>query len=99
MYVIMGCGKVGARVGELLLEAGKEVFLIDNDPTRVEALLERKFNVLQADMTQVDLRREPFASAEAFLILSGDDARNLTAVKYIKKTLPETAIIVRASSP
>jgi nanoRNase/pAp phosphatase (c-di-AMP/oligoRNAs hydrolase) len=99
MYVIMGCGKVGARVGELLLEAGKEVFLIDNDPTRVEALLERKFNVLQADMTMVDLRREPFASAEAFLILSGDDARNLNAVKYVKRTLPETPIIVRAASP
>src|SRR5919108_2910650 len=99
MYVIMGCGKVGARVADLLLEAGKEVLLVDSDPTRVEALQERKFNVVQEDMTKLDLRREPYSSAEAFLILSGEDAKNVQAVKNIKKALPETPLIVRASSP
>lgn len=99
MYVIMGCGKVGARVADLLVEAGKEVFLLDSDTTRVEALQERKFNVLLADMTQVDLRREPFATAEAFLILSGDDGKNLAAVKHVKKTVPDTSLIVRAGTP
>jgi len=99
MYVIMGCGRVGARVADLLLEAGKEVLLVDSDPTRVEALQERKFNVVQEDMTKIDVRREPFATAEAFLILSGTDAKNIQAVKNIKKTLPETPLIVRAASP
>jgi nanoRNase/pAp phosphatase (c-di-AMP/oligoRNAs hydrolase) len=99
MYVIMGCGKVGARVADLLLEAGKEVVLVDSDATRVEALQERKFNVIHDDMTKVDLRKEPFTSAEAFLILSGDDQKNLATVKAIKKALNDTPLIVRASSP
>lgn len=99
MYVILGCGKVGARVADLLLETGKDVLLVDSDPTRVEALQERKFNVTQADMTSLDFHEEPFASAEAFLILSGDDAKNLAAVRHVQKQQPETRLIVRATNP
>jgi len=99
MYVILGCGKVGARVADLLQEAGKDVLLVDSDSTRVEALQERRFNVALADMTQVDLRKEPFTAAEAFLILSGDDDKNKKAVMHIHRQLPETRLIVRATSP
>lgn len=99
MYVILGCGRVGARVADLLIEAGKKVHLVDVDPGRVEALQERQLNATQGDMTKVDLKSDPFASAEAFLIMSGDDERNEATVEYIRKTLPETPIICRAKNP
>jgi nanoRNase/pAp phosphatase (c-di-AMP/oligoRNAs hydrolase) len=99
MYVILGCGRVGARVADLLIEAGKSVHLIDSDAGRVEALQERKLTARQGDMLTINLKEEPYASAEAFLLMSGNDERHIAAVKYIKKALPDTPIVVRASNP
>lgn len=98
MYVILGCGRVGARVAELLLESNKQVHILDRDATRVEALQERKFRVTQGDMTQVDFRQEPYKTAEAFLIMARDDGANGKTVRTIRRALPDTPIIVRAST-
>jgi len=98
MYVILGCGRVGARVAELLTESGKAVHLVDVDPVRVEALQERKFPIVCADMTQLDFRQEPYRSAEAFLILARDDTVNQRTFQSIQKTLPGTPVLIRAST-
>jgi len=98
MYVILGGGRVGARVAELLLEASKTVHLVDLDPTRAEALQERRFPVTQADMTTLDFRKDPFKEAEAFLILARDDHANAKTIRAIKKTRPDVPIVVRAST-
>lgn len=98
MYVILGCGGVGARVAQLLIDSEKTVHIVEADATRVEALQERKFHVVHGDMTQIDFRQNPFRDAEAFMILARNDAVNLRSVAAIKKALPETHIIARASN-
>jgi nanoRNase/pAp phosphatase (c-di-AMP/oligoRNAs hydrolase) len=99
MYVILGCGRVGARVADLLIEAGKEVILVDLDEGRVEALQERQLNAVMGDMLKIDLKSDPYATAEAFLIMSGDDDRNIATAQHIKKELPDTPLIVRSTNP
>lgn len=98
MYVILGGGRVGARVAELLLESSKGVHIVDVDATRAEALQERRFLVTQADMATLDFRKDPFKDAEAFLILARDDAVNAKTVRAIKKARPDVPIVVRAST-
>ncbi len=98
MYVILGCGRVGVRVAELLLESSNHVLIVDKDPVRVEALQERKFHAEIGDMTALDWRREPYQSADAFLVLARDDKTNGATVRAIKKALPDTPIVVRAST-
>src|SRR5688572_9649904 len=98
MYVILGGGRVGARVAELLLDSNKAVHVVDVDATRAEALQERRFAVTQADMTTLDFRKDPFKDAEAFLILARDDAANAKTVRTIKKMRPDVPIVVRAST-
>src|SRR5688572_28350081 len=98
MYVILGGGRVGARVAELLQDSSKSVHVVDKDPTRVEALQERRFHVSEADMTSLDFRKEPFKDAEAFLILARDDVANTRTVRAIKKARPDVPIVVRAST-
>jgi nanoRNase/pAp phosphatase (c-di-AMP/oligoRNAs hydrolase) len=98
MYVILGGGRVGARVAELLQDANKPVHLVDKDPTRVEALQERRFPVTLADMVALDFLKEPFRDAEAFLLLARDDAANARTLVAIKKALPHVAVIARAST-
>lgn len=98
MYVILGCGKAGARVAELLLEGGKEVLVVDADATRVEALKERKLHVQQGDMLKLDYRTKPYAEAEALLVMAGSDETNLRAVELVRTKLPKTRIIARVGT-
>lgn len=98
MYIILGGGRVGSRVAELLIESHKSVLLVEADSNRVEALQERKLPVVHADMSQIDFRQPPYREAEGFLILAKDDALNSRTFHTIRKALPNTPTVVRAST-
>ncbi|MFQ6051104.1 MAG: DHH family phosphoesterase [Candidatus Hydrothermarchaeota archaeon] len=97
-YAVLGCGTVGYIVASSLQERGGEVFVIDHDETRVEALKERGLNVYHCDMCDPELlKREEIQNAEVILILTGDENLNHKVLKAIRKKNPEAYTIVRAT--
>ena len=79
--LIMGCGRVGARIGSQLSRAGHEVTILD--------LHERAFARLDSDFSgttlvgngmDVDvLRRAGIERADAFAVVTQGDNRNIMA--------------------
>ncbi|PKK85735.1 MAG: potassium transporter TrkA [Thermoplasmata archaeon HGW-Thermoplasmata-1] len=99
MYVILGCGAVGARVAELLTKRGREIIAVDNNKERVENLRERGFNAIEGDMTSTDIIGKVIDDAEIVMILAPTHTSNLNALKKIKKEDPQKFVVVRAPNP
>ncbi len=97
-YAILGCGSVGFAVAERLLEQGKEVLIIDQDPNRVEALRDQDLNARQADMRDPELAAE-LADRDVILAMAADAETNRIAVENIRAESDAPFIVVRANDP
>ncbi|WP_338728845.1 DHH family phosphoesterase [Haladaptatus sp. DJG-WS-42] len=97
-YAILGCGSVGHAVAEELVDEGKEVLILDQDPGRVEALRDQDLNAKTADIREEDVIAE-LDETDVILILSSDVAANREAVENIRERGGEQFIVVRASDP
>lgn len=99
--VIMGCGRVGARVSVLLDHAGHEVSVIDTDP--------RAFRRLPADFkgatvvgTGIDedvLRASGIEDADAFVALTNGDNRNIMASQVARHIFEVPEVVCRIYDP
>ncbi len=97
-YAILGCGSVGFAVAERLTEQDKDVLIVDEDPSRVEALRDQDLNAKQGDMTDPSLAAE-LANREVVLIMAADAATNRKAVELIREQSADPFIVVRANDP
>lgn len=99
--VIMGCGRVGARVAANLANNGHEVSVIDTDS--------RAFNRLPGDFrggtiigTGIDedvLRSAGIEDAHAFIAVTNGDNRNIMAAQVAKKIFEVPEVICRIYDP
>ncbi len=94
-YVILGCGSIGSNIIEELGEADENLLIIDNDSTRLQDLRDHRHQVMEGDMTDVELYKK-MPEPEVVFILSSDKDANLAAVKYLHEQYPQTNIIARA---
>src|SRR4029078_7962160 len=99
--VVMGCGRVGARVSSILDHNGHDISVIDVDS--------RAFRRLAADFggttiigTGIDediLRSAGIEEASAFVAVTNGDNRNIMAGQVARLILNVPAVLVRIYDP
>jgi monovalent cation:proton antiporter-2 (CPA2) family protein len=95
--IVVGYGRFGQTVAQMLMGTGCGVTLIDRKPAQIE--ISRKFDtaVYYGDGTRLDLLRRAGADqANVILFCMDDPAFDAAAVQPILEAFPQAAIFVRA---
>lgn len=95
--IIVGYGRFGQTVAQMLLAAGVRVSLIDRKIEQIDVA--RKFDVTvhYGDGTRIDLLRQAGADeARAIIFCVDGDGLGKSALRPILNAFPNTAILVRA---
>src|ERR671936_1602367 len=103
MYVLLaGGGKVGANLARLLLRAGREVTLIEQQADRFAALEEEFEHVVhRGDATELfvleraGIKRPP----DLVLAVTGDDEDNLVIYQLAKEKYRGPKVLARVNDP
>jgi voltage-gated potassium channel Kch len=95
--IVIGYGRFGQTVSQMLMAKGISVTLIDSKPSQIEMAGTFGSKVYYGDGTRLDLLRLAGA-AEAKALLFCIDGNDLTARKFepILQAFPQAAIFVRA---
>ena len=102
MYVvIMGCGRVGARVANLLEQSGHEVAVIDTNPSAFDRLGSgfRGARVVGNGVDTEVLRRVGIERADAFAACTQGDNRNIMASQIAKEMFQVPKVVTRIYDP
>ena len=95
--VIVGYGRFGQTVGQMLLAQDIPVTLIDTDIEMIDIAAEFGSKVYYGDGTRIDLLRQAGAAeAELILFCMDGDQLDATTVEAIHEAFPKAALYVRA---
>lgn len=95
--VIVGYGRFGQTVGQMLLAQDIPVTLIDTDIEMIDIAAEFGSKVYYGDGTRIDLLRQAGAAeAELILFCMDGDQLDETTVEAIHEAFPNAALYVRA---
>ena len=99
--VIMGCGRVGARLAGLLDIEGHDVSIMDTDAYSFRRLpAEFGGNALVGDgMDEDSLRKAGIESADAFISLTQGDNRNVMAAQIAQRIFKVPRVLCRIYDP
>ena len=99
--VIMGCGRVGARLASLLEQDGHTVTIIDNDSYSFRRLApDFKGIALIGNAIDEDvLRSAGIEEADAFIALTQGDNRNVMASQIAKHIFNVPRVVCRIYDP
>ena len=102
MYVvIMGCGRVGARLAQQLVSAGHEVMVMDMVPAAFERL-GREFpgsTMVGNGIDHDDLVKAGIERADAFAAVTQGDNRNIMAAQIAKHIFKVPRVVTRIYDP
>jgi trk system potassium uptake protein TrkA len=102
MYaIIMGCGRVGARLANLLDQAGHEVLVLDIDSGAFWRL-GPDFNGVTMVGNGIDmdaLRRAGIERADAFAAVTQGDNRNIMAAQIARHFFKVPKVVTRIYDP
>lgn len=99
--VIMGCGRVGARVAGLLDNTGNEVTVIDTD-SRAFRRLPAGFlgeTIIGTGIDEDVLRKAGIEDADAFIAVTNGDNRNIMAAQVARLIFGVPEVICRIYDP
>lgn len=99
--VVMGCGRVGARVAAILDQHGHDVTVIDTNPDAFRRLGE-KFGGDTLIGTGIDedvLRRAGIERADVFIAVTNGDNRNIMAAQVAHTVFGIEHVVVRIYDP
>lgn len=99
--VIMGCGRVGARVATLLENAGNTVTVIDVD-SRAFRRLPATFageTVIGTGIDEDVLRKAGIEEADAFIAVTNGDNRNIMAAQVARLIFQVPEVVCRIYDP
>ncbi len=99
--VIMGCGRVGARVASLLDHTGNDVTVIDVD-SRAFQRLPTTFGgdtIIGTGIDEDVLRRAGIEEADAFIAVSNGDNRNIMAAQVARLVFNVPEVVCRIYDP
>jgi len=95
--VVLGYGRMGQAVVEVLRERRVSFAVVELDPDRCHELEEEHDPVVRGDATQDDvLRAVGVARARTLITCLADDARNVYAILLAKQINPDITVIARA---
>jgi trk system potassium uptake protein TrkA len=99
--IIMGCGRVGGRLAELLEKAGHEVTVLDTDPYSFRWLpADFGGKALVGDGTDEEsLRKAGIEEADAFVSTTQGDNRNVMAAQIAKNVFNVPKVVSRIYDP
>lgn len=102
MYVIiMGCGRVGARLAQQLVRTGHEVMVMDMLPAAFERL-GRDFSgstMVGNGIDHDDLVKAGIERADAFAAVTQGDNRNIMASQIAKHVFKVPRVVTRIYDP
>jgi trk system potassium uptake protein TrkA len=102
MYVIiMGCGRVGARLANMLVDAGHEVLVMDLNPAAFDRL-GSEFAGQTMVGNGIDLEalvRAGIERADAFAAVTQGDNRNIMASQIAKHIYNVKQVVTRIYDP
>src|SRR5581483_5293839 len=99
--IIMGCGRVGARVASQLSRAGHEVTVLDLSPQAFRRL-DPDFSGTTVVGNSIDvdvLRRIGIERADAFAAVTQGDNRNVMASQIAKHIFNVSKVVTRIYDP
>lgn len=99
--VIMGCGRVGAKLATLLDKEGHQVTILDTD-TYSFRWLPADFNgtaLLGNGIDEDALRRAGIEDADAFVAVTQGDNRNIMASQIAKHIFNVSKVVCRIYDP
>jgi trk system potassium uptake protein TrkA len=99
--VVMGCGRVGARIASILDHNGHDVSVIDVD-SRAFRRLAPDFRGLTVIGTAIDedvLRHAGIEEATAFVAVTNGDNRNIMASQIARLVFSVPEVVVRIYDP
>src|SRR3954452_7864214 len=102
MYVvIMGCGRVGARLARMLVDAGHEILVMDLTPSAFDRL-GRDFpcsTIVGHGIEHDDLVKAGIERADAFAAVTQGDNRNIMAAQIAKHVFKVPKVVTRIYDP
>ena len=102
MYVvIMGCGRVGARLAKLLVNAGHEVAVLDTNSAAFDRLGSEfaGTTVVGSGTDMETLRNVGIERADAFAAVTQGDNRNIMASQIAKHVFNVPRVVTRIYDP
>ena len=99
--VIMGCGRVGARLAALLDKEGHQVTTLDNDAYSFQRL-PPDFGgtaLLGNGLDEEALKRAGIEQADAFVAITQGDNRNIMAAQIAKHIFKVPKVVCRIYDP
>lgn len=99
--IVMGSGRVGARVASILDQHGHRVCVVDTNPDSLRRLGERyKGDTLIGTGIDADvLRRAGIEDADVFIAVTNGDNRNIMAAQVARTVFDVKHVIVRIYDP
>jgi trk/ktr system potassium uptake protein len=99
--VILGCGRVGARLAQLMVEDGHQVSIIDSDPSALNRLPANfEGQVVLGTGIDVDvLKAGGVAGADAFAAVTNFDNTNIMACQVAKEIFGVRKVLARIYDP
>ncbi|BEV00210.1 cation:proton antiporter [Novosphingobium olei] len=95
--LIVGYGRFGQTVGQMMLASGIDVTLIDTDVEMIDVAGQFGAKVYFGDGTRIDmLRQAGAAEAEVILFCLDGDQLSPDLIEAVHETFPDAAIFVRA---
>lgn len=95
--IVVGYGRFGQTVAQMLMARGVSVTIIDNDPEQIDVATSFGLKVYYGDGTRIDLLRQA-GGAEARTILFANDGDSLSAddLRETLQAFRQAAVFVRA---
>lgn len=99
--IVIGCGKVGSRFAQVLVEEGHDVVIVDNDRESFKAL-DPAFNGVVVTGVPIDqdvLKKAGIETADALAALTPDDNVNIMVCQVAKEIFKVPNVIARIYNP
>jgi trk system potassium uptake protein TrkA len=99
--VIMGCGRVGARVAGLLDHTGNHVTVIDTDSRSFRRLPAgfKGETIIGTGIDEDVLRQAGIEEADAFIAVTNGDNRNIMAAQVARLVFKVPEVVCRIYDP
>jgi trk system potassium uptake protein TrkA len=99
--LIIGCGRIGSLLSNLLSKSGKSVVVIDKEENAFERL-GQEFSgfMIEADAIEIDvLEQAKISNADAVIVSTSDDSTNMMIAQVAKHIYGVPNVIARVIDP